>query len=380
VTGTTTRRLVIASLASLVVALVADAVLKAKIPHTNGALDVFYQVTFLVCVPTFGIAGALIVGRQPRNAIGWLLLAIPLVAAFAFLVGDYATYALVAAPGSLPFGRAAAWVDRWAIVPTLCLFIPLFLLFPDGRVPSRRWRPVLWLVIAAPALTTLAFAVTPGPMTGAFADIAGVRVVNPLGIRAISGSVGRIALAGGFASALSAFLAGAALVARFRGRKGDERQQIKWLALVGVALLVELALAMVLGSALGESHVGGVVGDALFAAMFVTLGFGVPIACAVAVLKYRPYDLDIVVRKTLAIGVLAVFVTAVYAVIVAGIGTVIIGGGGGSFIAGGDPRRPLSAGPGPGASSGRPTGLRQACHPLRGPGGVLGEDGRDVLL
>src|SRR5207245_9923731 len=124
--------------------------------------------------------------------------------------------------------------------------------------------------------------------------------------------------------------AGSALVGMFRGRRGDERQQIKWLVLVGAGLLIELALTVIIGSALGESHAGGLVGDVMFAAMFVTLGFGVPIACAVAVLKYRLYDLDIVVRKTLAIGALAVFVTAVYAVIVAGIGTVIIGGGAGS--------------------------------------------------
>ena len=125
------------------------------------------------------IAGTLIVVRQRRNVIGWLLLAVPLWAAFAFVAGDYATYALVTAPRSLPFGRAAAWIDRWAIVPTLSIPILLFLLFPDGRVPSRRWRPVLWLACAAPAVTALLFALTPGRMTGAFADLTTVQGDQP---------------------------------------------------------------------------------------------------------------------------------------------------------------------------------------------------------
>jgi hypothetical protein len=94
-----------------------------------------------------------------------LLVATPLAA------GDYATYALATAPGSLPAGRAAAWTDRWAIVPTLSIPILLFLLFPGGRVPSRRWRPVLWLACAAPAVTALLFALTSGRMTGAFAEL-----------------------------------------------------------------------------------------------------------------------------------------------------------------------------------------------------------------
>ena len=129
--------------------------------------SLFFDVAFTAFAVGSTIAGTMIVVRQRRNVIGWLLLAVPLWAAFAFLAGDYATYALVTAPGSLPFGRAAAWIDRWAIVPTLSIPILLFLLFPDGRVPSRRWRPVLWLACAAPAVTALLFALTPGRMTGA---------------------------------------------------------------------------------------------------------------------------------------------------------------------------------------------------------------------
>src|SRR5439155_16007972 len=197
------------------------------------------------------------------------------------------------APGSLPFRTAAAWIDRWAIVPALCLPILLFLLFPDGHVPSGRWRPVLWLALAAPAVTTVLFAVTPGRMTGAFAQLTSVRVINPLGIRAAGGVIRVLSLVGGFSCPLAACLAGAALVARFRSRRGDERQQIKWLAFAGTAFLAELALTAILGISLGNSAAGDAAGNSMFALMFLTLGLGIPAACAVAILKYRLYDIDV---------------------------------------------------------------------------------------
>ena len=124
----------------------------------------------------------LIVVRQPRNTIGWLLLAVPILATLSSANGDYVNLALVKHPGALPFGVAAAWLDRWLIVPAEYVFVPIFLLFPDGRVPSRRWRPVLWLAIAAPVVTIVSFALTPGQLTGAFSDLTTVRVMNPLGV------------------------------------------------------------------------------------------------------------------------------------------------------------------------------------------------------
>src|SRR5438046_91116 len=138
------------------------------------------------------------------------LVAMPF-AALALLVGDYATYTLVTAPGSLPAGRAVAWIDRWAIMPTLSIPILLFLLFPDGRVPSRRWRPVLWLACAAPAATALLFALTPGRMTGAFAPLTTVRVINPMGIPGAGGVLPVPSVATGPASPLAAGRAGEAL-------------------------------------------------------------------------------------------------------------------------------------------------------------------------
>ena len=325
------RALVATVLAALGLFLAAELVLWASLGQLQATSTEgdgpFFVVMFSGFAAAAAIAGTVIITRQPRNMIGWLLLAIPVCAAFALMAGDYATYALVTAPGSLPFGTAAAWIDRWAIVPMLCLPILLFLLFPDGRVPSGRWRPVLWLALAAPILTTALFALTPGRMTGGFAQLTSVRVINPLGIRAAGGVIRVLSLIGGFSCLLAAFLAGAALVARFRSRRGDERQQIKWLAFAGTAFLAELALTLVFALILGNSAAGDTWGNTMFTVMSATLGLGIPAACTVAILKYRLYDIDVVISKTVVYAVLAAFITAVYVLLVAGAGALAGSGG-----------------------------------------------------
>jgi signal transduction histidine kinase len=281
----------------------------------------FYVPVYIFLTLSFVLVGAFIVSRQPRNTIGWLLIAIPLMGEVAFFMGDYATYSLVTRPGSLPAPLLAAWIDRWDIVPMLASFIPLFLLFPDGRVPSRRWRPVLWLTVAAIVVATVAFAVTPGQMTGAFSDLTKVNVVNPLGLDGLGGLVNAVAQIAGFAALLAAFLAGAALVVRFRSRRGDERQQVKWLALVGVAFLGEFVSTLIISGFLGdETHASNLAGNIGFGIMFLTLAVGIPAACAIAILRYHLYDLDVVINKTLVYAGLAAFITAVYVAIVVGIG------------------------------------------------------------
>jgi hypothetical protein len=273
--------------------------------------DAVFRIASVLLTFAFGVPAILILGRQPRNGVGWLLITIPLMAQFAFFVGDYATYSLVASPGALPGGRGAAWIDRWAIVPALSMFIPLFLLFPDGRVPSPRWRPVLWLVVAAPTVATLAFALTPGPLTGAFADLESVRVVNPLGLDALKGPVDALTQVGGAGTALAAFLAGASLLVRFRSRGGVERQQIKWLAFVGIVFLVELLLAPFVDP----------IGDAWFGLMFFTLVLGIPAACAVAILKYRLYEIDRIVNRTVVYVLVSAVLAGVYVGLAVGLGS-----------------------------------------------------------
>jgi signal transduction histidine kinase len=323
------RRLLVATpFVVLALLLAAEFTLRAHLSPAQASTYVLLStVAFGVFAVGSTIAGAVIVVRQPRNVIGWLLLVIPFWGAFAFMAGDYATYALVTAPGSLPFGRAAAWLDRWVLVPAACLPVLLFLLFPDGRVPSGRWRPVLWLACVAPPVTAALFALTPGRMTGAFAQLTPIRVINPTGIGGAGGVIEVLSVVGGFSCLLAVVLAGASLVARFRSRQGDERQQIKWLAFVGAAFLAELALTMGVGIPLGDSAALQGLGNTMFAVMFLTLALGIPAACAVAILKYRLYDIDVVISKTVVYAVLAAFITAVYVLVVVGAGTVAGAGG-----------------------------------------------------
>ena len=286
----------------------------------NNSFDLVYAALTFVGAGVYLWVGRMIVARQPSNTIGWLLLAIPLIACFTFANGSYATWALVNHRGTLPFGVASASIDRWAIVPMLAAFIPIFLLYPNGHLPSRRWRPALWLTIASPTLATLAFALTPGRMTGAMANLETVHVTNPLGISGAGQTIHLLTTIGGFGTFVAAIAACAAIVVRYRGADGETRQQVRWLAFVGVAFFVEFVVGVV-GAAL--THDSDTFGNVLFLVWFITLVLGIPIACGIAILKYRLYDLDVVVRKTVVFGLLAAFITALYAVVVGGIGAIV---------------------------------------------------------
>jgi len=282
--------------------------------------DVAYAALTLVAAGLYLWIARSIVTRQPSNTVGWILLGIPVLATFAFADGAYATRALVLAPGSLPFGVAAAWVDRWDLIPALAAFVPIFLLFPDGRLPSRRWRPALWLAIGGVVVAVVSFAITPGRLTGAMADLVRVRVANPLGLRSAAGVLSVLTMLGGTATFVAVIVAAVSLVVRFRRATGERRQQVRLLAAVGVAVLVEIALGFTLGGLFPQNEV---IGNVLFLLLFVTLVLGVPIACGVAILRYRLYDLDVVIRKTVVIGLLAAFIAAVYAAIVGGVGALV---------------------------------------------------------
>jgi signal transduction histidine kinase len=310
------------ALAVIATALVADIVLQV----TGGGFTdrsisdaLFFLPIVVLGTGLYAGIGRAIVIRQPSNTIGWLLLAIPVVAALTLANGSYATWTLVKHPGSLPFGVFSAWLDRWAIVPALAMFIPIFLLYPDGGLPSRRWRWVLVATIAAPLVTIVAFALTPGRLTGAFAELASNSVViqNPIGIATSSHIVEKLTGVGGFAIFLTAIGAGAAIAVRYRRVESEVRQQIRWLLFVAATFFVLLLVGMISGDR------SEVLGNTVFALMFLTLVVGIPVACGIAILKYRLYDLDVVVRKTVVFGLLAIFVAVVYAVVVGGIGALV---------------------------------------------------------
>jgi hypothetical protein len=238
-----------------------------------------------------GTVGALIASRRPGNRIGWILVLAGLAAAILFFGSEYATYGLVAHPGSIPSPVAAAWVASWIWLPYSLLVGPVFfLVFPDGHLKSRRWRPFLWLSIVTIGIMAVAVALTPGPLQNfSYVD-------NPFGIQPVSGLAPVIPV---FLGLLGLTFVGAAssLALRLREARGDERQQLKWVAYA--ALLV--AIAVPLGN-FGKP----------FEILAILAFSSVPLAAAVAILRYRLYDIDLLINRTLVYGALTAILAGVY--------------------------------------------------------------------
>ncbi len=253
-------------------------------------------------VPTLGIVLA---SRRPQNPIGWLFLAAGFTLGISGFATSYGLHALVSDPGSLPAGRALAWIGSWVGLIPLGVLAFLFLLFPTGHLRSDRWRPVAWLVGGAFALVTVSNLI--------FATLAWK---NPFS-QPSSGSIflGLLLFALPLIAALAASLV--ALVARFRRSVGDERQQLKWFV-TAAALVVATFIASFFTSSSNSSSPPAVI-SVLQSLAFVFLWT----AIAIAILKYRLYDIDVVINKTLVYGLLAAFFTAVYVAVVVGLGTAI---------------------------------------------------------
>jgi signal transduction histidine kinase len=275
---------------------------------------IFYSVV-PVAVISYATVGALITSRHPENRIGLILAGVALAFAIALTAGDYATLA-VRRPDSLPFAPWVAWLGRVTFALWLAPLPLLFLLYPNGRLGSRRWRPVLWVLLAALGVNLSLYALTPGSLVTGFAEIGGA-IPNPLGLPITwKAAIENATELAGLVALVCAGLAILSLVLRFRRSSGMERQQIRWLGYVG-AVLVAVPL-LVLLIALVRSLIGvnvvvenDPVGVAAWISFFAVLLFGVPAACAIAILRYRLYQLDVVVKRTVVFAVLVVLLTAV---------------------------------------------------------------------
>jgi signal transduction histidine kinase len=248
----------------------------------------------------FAGVGAFVASHRPRNAIGWLFLAEGLGAALGLAGLTYAKYAVRS--GAQP--TAARWV-AWVAVLFIEAFVPLvlvLLLYPDGRPPSRRWRPAVWLIVGANALLLVVAATS----SVAFEAAAPAGLAAPLALipdRIASPLVTDLEVMMLFLFLLSA----AGCVVRYRRARGVVRQQIKWFAYAGTV------------AALGFVLLASVSNDPVTA--FIVLVPLIPVAAGIAIMKYRLYDIDVVISKTIVYGSLAAFITVVYVVIVAGIGS-----------------------------------------------------------
>jgi two-component system, NarL family, sensor kinase len=256
------------------------------------------------------ILGGVIAAHRPGNPYGWLWCAIGLSLGVTFLAVGYGAYALVVEPGVLPGGVAAVWVSSvttWLVVGLLPF---VFLLFPDGRLPSRRWRPVAWTAGLVGVAQVVLVAVQPGPIDP---DFDFLFVDNPVRFTGRPGELVEWLLASGvvvFAFVAILTLSAVSLAVRFRRARGQERQQLKWLAAVSIPVL-GFFLADVFVPAVWESRLVDAVAIAvLFSAMYAAIG--------IAVLKHRLYDIDRLLSRTVVYGLLTAGGVGVYVGVVKG--------------------------------------------------------------
>jgi signal transduction histidine kinase len=270
---------------------------------------------------TFGTVGALVASRQPRNPIGWIALASGIVSGVQGLANEYAIWAVLAHDSPLALGEFAAWFPAWLWIPGTSGAAFILLLFPDGHLLSARWRWVVGLAIAGVVLGSGGFALIPGPLENFRA------VPNPFGL-ASEQPITTITLVGEAIYAVAFILSAVAVGMRFRRSRGDERLQMKWLVAAAAFLAVTLVSSLV--DQIANPEPGAQ--NSLWVSLVVISGFAsLPIAMGFAILKYRLYDIDVVISKAVVYGTLAAVITLIYLAIVAGIGA-IAGSGGNVFL------------------------------------------------
>ena len=267
--------------------------------YPDGSAYTFWAEGVLVAAG-FSTVGAVIVSRMPpENPIGWLLCATGFLWAAHHFAAEYANYASLAAPGLLPAGQAAAWTYTWLSYLSLGLIVYIFLLFPDGRVPSRRWR---WFARLSALLTAVAMvlaAFSSGPIVVGLPHIH-----NPLGIGGLPNVYKPLLLV--FMIVLGA-VAATSLLMRWLHARGIERQQIKWFAYATSVGISGAILRYIISEPLEIAWLGGI-GRVLVLAGLA----GIPISLGIAILRYRLYDIDVLINRTLVYGALTALLAAGY--------------------------------------------------------------------
>jgi hypothetical protein len=256
-----------------------------------------YPVENTLLAVGYSIVGAVISPRTPQNPIGWLLCTIGLLWGVVHFTGEYAPYALLAVPGSLPAGEAAVWVTSWSWVPSVGLIVLAVLLFPDGRLLSNRWRWFAWLSALLMLIGAGWVAFSPGPIA------APSIIENPLGIESLPNG-------GNLVQALMFILllvAVASPITRLRRSRGIERQQIKWPTYTGVVAASGNVVTYIISDALSLRWLGWV------GYVLVIVGLiAFPISMGIAILRYRLYEIDRIINRTLVYGTVTAMLALMY--------------------------------------------------------------------
>jgi len=292
-----------------------------NLPERPSLLDVLSVGLPVLAFPT---VGAIVAARRPQNPIGWIFCAVGLSLIGGIAAAEYVLRARMVNP-SLPAPDVVAWMGSWTWLIGLGLAGTLMLLlFPDGRAPTPRWRIVGWLAAITIGVTLVGFALRPGPIDG------DPDIVNPFGV---SGPIGEIArlVTEVFAWPLAALVVAsfAAFVARFVRARGDERQQLKWVAYATFIAIFGFGLMMVVALTGGAADEGF---SWIWYVMLLGLGL-IPVTAGIAILRYRLYDIDLIIRRTLTYGALSATLVAVYIGLVIAIQGVLSGFTGGNSLA-----------------------------------------------
>jgi signal transduction histidine kinase len=309
---------------AIVIVFSAGLVLLSAVNHTLDE-DTYFGIVLIAMALSYATVGAVLASRNPRNAIGWLMIVVGLSISITGSATEYTVYGYENTGDPVPtLGPLVALASNTFWLPMFASLILLVLLYPTGRVPGPRWRFAPPAIIGCSAVAFVVGIIYPGDLD---LDVA-VRIENPLGVPAIAGIaelVSTVAYTGfmilGSATAI------AALVIRYRRSRDEERQQIRWLAYVVATTVIVVISGLVSALIVGESF-----GESLAAALFVLVGFGlvgigVPIAMGVAVMRYRLYDLDLVVKKAVVFAVVAGTLTILALAIALAIPVLLVGVG-----------------------------------------------------
>ena len=267
-----------------------------------------------VAVGLYAATGRLIISRLPGNAVGWLLGLIGLSLAAAMLTEQYALYGLATAPSAVPAALLAGWCSGAFALLTVALLFFLVLLFPDGRLPSRRWRPVLWAMFVAVAGWVAQLLQAGTAISGGITNsLAAARVAypNPLGVFPRHGWFSGLLEVLLFVALATAVLAVVSVFVRRRGADAELRKQLAWLGYVGLMTACWAAVGTIIE--LAAHGANGWLGTFLWSGLVLIPVAGIPLACAVAVLKYRLYEIDRIISRTLAYAIVTGLLIGVYA-------------------------------------------------------------------
>jgi hypothetical protein len=248
--------------------------------------------------PTFATLGALIISRRPGNVIGWIFCATGLGGGIQFLCGQYATVALLAPNLGFAGGAVAAWLSMVMQFSVVAAGLFLILLFPTGTLLSPRWRVVAWIAGTSAAAALVSMSLRPGQNESLpFAQ-------NPFGIDGAAWTLGFIEAIGGWIFLLS-FIAGiVSLVLRFLRSRGEERLQLKWFVYAATLGFVAILFGSVLAPSALDEQIGTLV--------WTLAPLGLPFSAGIAILKYRLYEIDIIINRTLVYGTLTATLVALY--------------------------------------------------------------------